>query len=83
MATSMPSGDKLNASKTLEELSEVSKKKYVPAVYFAVIYIGLNRKDDAFLWLDKATKNVVNIWFTWALSPSPIPCAAILDSPTS
>jgi len=26
----------------------------VPAVYFAVIYIGLNRKDDAFRWLDKA-----------------------------
>ena len=48
------SGDKVNASKTLQELSTLSKKKYVPAVYFAVIYIGLNRKDDAFLWLDKA-----------------------------
>ena len=48
------SGDKVNASKTLAKLSEVSKKRYVPAIYFAVIYIGLDRRDDAFLWLEKA-----------------------------
>jgi TolB-like protein/Flp pilus assembly protein TadD len=48
------SGDKVNAVKALAKLSEVSKKRYVPAIYFAVIYIGLDRRDDAFLWLDKA-----------------------------
>jgi TolB-like protein/Flp pilus assembly protein TadD len=48
------SGDKVNASKTLAKLLEVSGKRYVPAIYFAVIYIGLNRRDDAFLWLEKA-----------------------------
>lgn len=48
------SGDKLNATKTLAKLTELSKTKYVPSVYFAVIYIGLDRKDDAFHWLDKA-----------------------------
>ena len=26
----------------------------MPAIYFAVIYTGLNQKDDAFRWLDKA-----------------------------
>ena len=26
----------------------------MPAIYFAVVYIGLDRKDDAFRWLDKA-----------------------------
>ncbi len=48
------SGDKVNANKTLAKLTEISTRKYVPAVYFAVIYIGLNRKDDAFHWLDKS-----------------------------
>ena len=48
------SGDKVNANKTLAKLTEISTRKYVPAVYFALVYIGLNRKDDAFRWLDKA-----------------------------
>ncbi len=48
------SGDKVNANKTLAKLKEISTRKYVPAVYFAVVFIGLNRKDDAFYWLDKA-----------------------------
>jgi TolB-like protein/Flp pilus assembly protein TadD len=48
------SGDAAKAMKTLAKLQEISAKKYVPAVYFAVIYTGLNRKDDAFHWLDKA-----------------------------
>ena len=48
------SGDKVNANKILAKLKEISTRKYVPAVYFAVVYIGLNRKDDAFNWLDKA-----------------------------
>ncbi|SPF42315.1 hypothetical protein SBA1_440013 [Candidatus Sulfotelmatobacter kueseliae] len=48
------SGDKVDANKTLVTMTELSTRKYVPAVYFAVIYIGLNRKDDAFRWLDKA-----------------------------
>jgi TolB-like protein/Tfp pilus assembly protein PilF len=48
------SGDKTNANKTLAKLAQVSARKYVPAVYFAVIYTGLNQKDNAFRWLDKA-----------------------------
>ncbi len=48
------SGDKVSANRALAKLTELSTRKYVPAVYFAVIYIGLNRKDDAFRWLDKA-----------------------------
>jgi tetratricopeptide (TPR) repeat protein len=48
------SGDKVNANKTLAKLTVLSNRKYVPAIYFAVVYIGLNRKDDAFKWLDKA-----------------------------
>jgi TolB-like protein/Flp pilus assembly protein TadD len=48
------SGDKENASGTLAKLTEISTRKYVPALYFAAVYIGLDRKDDAFHWLDKA-----------------------------
>jgi TolB-like protein/Flp pilus assembly protein TadD len=48
------SGDRVNANKALAKLTKMSTRKYVPAVYFAVVYIGLNRKDDAFRWLDKA-----------------------------
>src|ERR1035438_8804843 len=48
------SGDKVNAGRFLDRLTAISNKEYVPAVYFAVVYIGLNRKDDAFRWLDKA-----------------------------
>jgi hypothetical protein len=48
------SGDRAHANQLLAKLQEVSTRKYVPAVYFAVVYIGLNRKDDAFHWLDKA-----------------------------
>ena len=50
------SGDKVDAMKTLAKLTEVSRSKYVPAVYFAGIYTGLNRMDDAFHWLDKAVE---------------------------
>jgi len=48
------SGDKVRAGQILDKLTAISNRKYVPAVYFAVVYIGLNRKDDAFRWLDKA-----------------------------
>jgi TolB-like protein/Flp pilus assembly protein TadD len=48
------SGDKAHANRILAGLTALSRKKYVPAVYFALVYIGLDRKDDAFRWLDKA-----------------------------
>lgn len=48
------SGDSANANKILARLNQVSARKYVPAIYFAVVYIGLNRKEDAFHWLDKS-----------------------------
>lgn len=48
------SGDKNNADQILAKLTKISTKKYVPAIYFAVVYIGLGRKNEAFQWLDKA-----------------------------
>ena len=42
------------AQKVLEQLNELSKHKYVPAVDRARIYAGLGEKDKAFEWLEKS-----------------------------
>ena len=31
----------------------MSKKSFVPAFYFALVYAGLEDKDQAFMWLEK------------------------------
>jgi TolB-like protein/TolA-binding protein len=48
------SGDQANAHAVLGELKQLAKKRYVPAIYFAVMYVGLGEKDNAFDWFDKA-----------------------------
>ena len=48
------SGESVKAQKVLEELSELSKRRYVPSYYVALIYEGLGQKDRAFEWLEKA-----------------------------
>lgn len=48
------SGRKDEARKMLAELQEEAKKRYVSPYFFALIYIGLGEKDQAFVWLDKA-----------------------------
>ncbi len=48
------SGDKDNANKVIAKLKAVSAKKYVPSVYVALVYTGLNDKDIAFRWMEKA-----------------------------
>jgi len=47
-------GKKTEAQRVLDELKELSKKQYVPAYSIAIIYAGLNDKDQAFEWLNKA-----------------------------
>jgi TolB-like protein/Flp pilus assembly protein TadD len=42
------------AQKVLDELEESSKKDYVPSYYRAIVYVGLDRKEQAFEWLEKA-----------------------------
>jgi serine/threonine protein kinase/tetratricopeptide (TPR) repeat protein len=46
-------GRRAEAQKALDQLNEVSKQKFVPAAYRAVIYAGLVEKDKAFEWLEK------------------------------
>ena len=48
------SGKRVEAMKILNELEGLSKRRYVPANYRAIIYAGLGEKDEAFAWLQKA-----------------------------
>ena len=47
-------GRRPEAQKVLDQLNEISKEKYVPALHRALIYAGLVQKDQAFEWLEKA-----------------------------
>jgi serine/threonine-protein kinase len=48
------SGRKAEAQKVLDQLNELSKRKFVPAISAVIIYVGLGEKDKAFEWLEKA-----------------------------
>jgi DNA-binding winged helix-turn-helix (wHTH) protein/TolB-like protein/tetratricopeptide (TPR) repeat protein len=47
-------GNAQQAIKILEVLKKRSRRQYVPAYAIALIYAGLNEKDAAFEWLEKA-----------------------------
>ena len=47
-------GERNQALQMLDQLKGLSKERYVPAFSFAVIYLGLGEKDQAFAWLEKA-----------------------------
>jgi Flp pilus assembly protein TadD len=47
-------GRRAEAQKVLEQLTELSNHKYVPAVCLARIYAGLSDKEEEFAWLEKS-----------------------------
>lgn len=47
-------GNRIKALSILDELEELSKRRYVSSYSRAVVYIGLDEKDQAFYWLEKA-----------------------------
>jgi DNA-binding winged helix-turn-helix (wHTH) protein/TolB-like protein/Flp pilus assembly protein TadD len=47
-------GDKTEAQKALDDLSEQSKQNYVSPYSIAMIHFALGDKDQGFTWLDKA-----------------------------
>jgi tetratricopeptide (TPR) repeat protein len=48
------SGNKTEALKIVDQLKELSKKRYVPAYSFALVYLGLGDKEEALRWLEKS-----------------------------
>jgi TolB-like protein/Tfp pilus assembly protein PilF len=47
-------GKKDKAQAMLARLSELSKQRFVAPYYFAIVYAGLENRDQAFAWLEKA-----------------------------
>jgi eukaryotic-like serine/threonine-protein kinase len=48
------SGKRNEALRIIDELMELSQRRYVSPSSFAIVYIGLGDKDQAFAWLEKA-----------------------------
>ena len=48
------SGNKAEAERLLADLITESKKQYVSPYYFAVVYVGLGKPEEAIDWLEKA-----------------------------
>ena len=57
-------GLRADALKTLEQLKRTSGKKYVTAYGIALVYVGLDDKNQAFAWLDKAVEERTH-WLVW------------------
>ena len=53
-------GRKDDANKVLNELLELNKRRYVTPAALANVYIGLDNKDQAFIWLEKALEERSN-----------------------
>lgn len=47
-------GRREDARRVLEELTTLSKKRFVSAAYFSLVYIGLEDKEQAIQWMEKA-----------------------------
>jgi hypothetical protein len=53
-------GERNQALRLLEQLTAASTQRYVPAVFYALVYVGLAEKEQAFLWLEKAYEERTN-----------------------
>jgi tetratricopeptide (TPR) repeat protein len=58
------SNNRDGALKILDELTEMSKRRYVSPYNVAVIYAGLDDKEQAFEWLRKAYEERSG-WLAW------------------
>lgn len=57
-------GDKLRARNFIDELAQMSTKRYVSPFDIALIHVGLGQKDEAFNWLDKGIEDHSS-WLIW------------------
>jgi tetratricopeptide (TPR) repeat protein len=58
------SGRRGEALKVLDELSELSKRRYVSSYRVAAIHLGLEDKERAFEWLERAYEER-DSWLAW------------------
>lgn len=60
-------GDKINSKRVLDTMILLSQKQFVTAYGIALVYAGLNEKDNVFIWLNKAYEERSN-WLVWVKS---------------
>jgi adenylate cyclase len=58
------SDDKTNAQKILDTLLSLSQNQFVTSYGVALVYAGLNEKENVFIWLNKAYEERSN-WMVW------------------
>ena len=63
-------GQREEACKQIIRLQETSKQRYVPAIYTAFIYAGLDERDLAFQWFEKAYEDRSNYLIYLNVEPS-------------
>ena len=61
------SGDKINSQNVLDTMILLSQKQFVTAYGVALVYAGLDEKDNVFKWLDQAYEERSN-WLVWVKS---------------
>ena len=49
-------GKRRNASELLSKIKHIMGQRYVPAYTMAICYVGLGAKDEALVWLTRATE---------------------------
>ena len=47
-------GDAAKARAVLDEMKSLSAQRYIPPYNIAAVYLGLNERNEAFAWLEKA-----------------------------
>jgi tetratricopeptide (TPR) repeat protein len=62
-------GKKAEAQEVLNDLEQMSGEVYVPASNIALIYAGLDDKDRAFAWLEKAFEERSFLMFSLKVEP--------------
>ena len=71
------------AKKVLSELKEMEKRSYVAPFEISLVYTGLNEKDQAFTWLEKAYDDRSGSLILLNADPHQMGCALIPGSPIS
>lgn len=59
------SGNKMEAEKTLDQLKELSKQRYVSAYSFALAHLGLSNKEEALRWLEQSYQDRAGADIGW------------------
>jgi hypothetical protein len=58
-------GNKTEALKVLDQLKDLSRRRYVSTYSFALVYLGLGDKDEALRWLQQSYQDRAGADIGW------------------